>query len=141
MTIRTIRYMPKCTGAKTTYCEINSKDMAWIQMELIRYLAVCGEQSINRDTDVRAVLRGWWTKRVSSLPKGRTGQNSPLSFVSGLLNNVAFGSQYDLSNIQMTAIENISAVMVQFLEAINAIDASNITRKNESIIFQIAIGI
>jgi hypothetical protein len=139
--MKVIKYLPKVTAAKTTYCEIDPKDMAWLQMELIRYLAVCGEQSINRDTDVRAILRSWWVKRVPSLPKGRTGQNSPLSFVAGLLNNIAFGTQRDLSNIQMNAIENISAVMVQFLEAIHQIDASNITRNNDSVIFQIGIGV
>lgn len=139
MTIRTVKFMPKITNARTQYCDIDSKDMALIQMEMIRYLSVMGEMSINRNEDIRSVLKTWWTKRTSSLPKGSTGQNSPLSFVSGLLNNIAFGTQYNLSTIQMTAIENISAIMVNFLEAIEEIDRTTATRNNESIIFQIAI--
>ena len=141
MTIRTIKYFPKITSARTTYCDMDPKDMAWIQMEMIRYLSVMGEMSISRQEDVRSILKVWWTKRSSALPKGSSGQNSPLSFVSGLLNNIAFGSQYNLSNIQMTAIENISAIMVNFLDAIAEIDKTAATRNNESIIFQIAIGI
>ena len=57
MTIRTIKYMPKITNARTQYCDIDSKDMALIQMEMIRYLSVMGEMSINRNEDVRSVLK------------------------------------------------------------------------------------
>ena len=136
--MRTIKYLPKVTMAKTVYCEIDKTDMAWIQTELFRYLSVMGEMSISRSEDVRSILKVWWTKRSPSLPKGSTGQNSPLSFVSGLLNNIVFGSQRDLSDIQMTALTNISAVMVQFLNAIEAIDKTK-TTQNESMIFQIAL--
>ncbi len=137
--MRIIKYIPRVTAARTTYCDMDPKEMAWIQMEMIRYLSVMGEMSINRNEDVRAILKTWWTKRSSSLPKGSSGQNSPLSFVSGLLNNIAFGTQYNLSTIQMTAIENISAVMVNFLEAIAEIDKTAATKNNDSIIFQLGI--
>lgn len=136
--MRTIKYLPKITMAKTVYCEIDKTELAWIQTQLIRYLSVMGEMSINRDDNVRSVLSVWWTKRSPSLPKGSTGQNSPLSFVSGLLNNLLFGTQRDLTEVQMSALVNISAVMVQFLDAIEAIDKTK-TAKNESMIFQIAL--
>lgn len=136
--MKTIKYLPKVTNAKTTYCEIDKTDMAWIQTQLIRYLSVMGEMSVSRDKDVGSVLSVWWTKRSPSLPKGSTGQNSPLSFVSGLLNNLLFGTQRDISDIQMNALVNISAVMVQFFDAIEAIDKTK-KDKNESMIFQIAI--
>ena len=138
MTIRTIRYLPKITSARTTYVDIDKGDMTWLQTELIRYLSVMGELSVSRNEDVRAVLKTWWEKRTATLPKGIHGQNTPRSFVAGLLNNLMFGSQNNLSTIQMDAIQNITAIMVQFLDAVSAID-STFKGSNDSVVFQIAI--
>jgi hypothetical protein len=106
-----IKYVPKLTGAKTEYREINQEDMSWIQQELIRWLSIMAETDQYRDPEVKYVRDQWWHRRSSNLPKGREGQNTPCSFIGGLVNNLVFGQQRDLTDRQMEAIMYISHIM------------------------------
>jgi hypothetical protein len=108
--IKTIRYVPKITGAKTEYRDIDVADMAYIQQELIRWVARIGELDMERDKEIKSI-RTALHERNTNLPRGRLGHNSVTSFVSGLLHNLLFGGQRDLTRIQMEALETISAVM------------------------------
>jgi hypothetical protein len=118
---KTIKYMPKTTQAKTEYREIDPEDMAWLQTELIRWLAHGSEIQQRRDEDAEYFVKHWWTKRTQTLPRGQHGPNSPQSFVGGTVNNLVFGSQRDLSNKQMDSIQNISNVMGQAFEGCHQI--------------------
>lgn len=107
-----IIYDPKTTNARTQYNAIASDDMLWLQSELVRYLALmCELSNVKDNEDIKYAVVGYWRKKSKTLPKGRYGQNSPETFVSGLLNNLMFGNQNDLSDIQMDALVNISAAM------------------------------
>ena len=108
---KNIKFIPKITGARTEYRETSVEDMAFIQQELIRWLAIMSELDMARDDDSRWARDQWWHKRTDTLPKGREGQNTPASFVGGLINNLVFGEQRDLTDKQMDAIQNISYVM------------------------------
>ena len=108
---RRIQYIPKITAARTNYREISEEDMAWLQQELIRWLALLAECDQYRDPEVKFVRDQWWHKRTGTLPKGREGQNTPCSFVGGLVNNLIFGEQHDLSDRQMDALTNISHII------------------------------
>ena len=110
---RTIRYVPKITSAKTEYREISKEDMEFLQSELIRWLAKMSELDMARDEDSKWVLNQYWHKRTGSLPKGHDGQNTPASFVGGLVNNLVFGTQRDLTDKQMEGIMNISHILGQ----------------------------
>jgi hypothetical protein len=136
MTIKIIHYTPKITNAKTQYVDIDSNDMMWLQTELIRYLSTMGELDGHRNNDVKQMLKQWWYKRTSLLPKGTNGQNSPLTFVSGVLNNILWGNQRNLSTIQMDSLEYISSMMCQFLEAINEMNITPTNQYNSSFKFQ-----
>lgn len=125
MAIKIIYYTPKFTSARTQYVTIDKDDMLWVQMELIRWLSLMGALDGNRNQDIKQIQRQWWYKKTSTLPKGRDGQNSPLTFVSGILNNLMFGTQHDLSQVQMEALENISAQMSMFDEAIIDLQIGN----------------
>jgi hypothetical protein len=94
--------------------------MEWLQTELIRWLALLGEIDGHRNTDLRQVMKQWWYKRTSSLPKGINGQNSPLTFTAGLVNNLMFGSQRDLSTKALDALENISSQIVLLEQALQS---------------------
>lgn len=113
-----INYDPKVTSANTQYNTIQKDDMTWLLKELMRYQALVGELSIHPNEDLQQYIKQWYRKRTKTLPKGKNGLNSPESFISGLLNNLAFGSQNDLSDIQMDAIQNISNNMAQLYDAI-----------------------
>lgn len=108
---RRINYIPKITAARTNYREISSEDMDWLQLELIRWLSLMAECDQYRDAEVKYVRDQWWHKRTSTLPKGKEGQNTPCSFVGGLVNNIMFGNQRDLTDKQMDAITNISHIL------------------------------
>ena len=108
--IKTIRYIPKITGAKTEYREIDVSDMAYIQQELIRWLTLIGELDMERSAEIKSV-RTALHERNANLPKGRLGQNSITSFISGMVSNLVFGGQRDLTSVQMSALETIAAVM------------------------------
>lgn len=135
--MRYIKYIPKVTNAKTQYVTIDNDDMIWLQTEFIYWLSLMGMLDVNRNEDIRQVMKHWWYKRTGSLPKGATGQNSPLSLVSGLLNNLLFGTQHDLSTHTMDSIENISAQMVLFEQALEQISIN--TRSSEQIKFLLAL--
>jgi len=136
MSIRIIKYIPKITNAKTQYVDIDNNDMVWLQSELIRYLSTMGELDGHRNNDVRQLLKQWWYKRTSLLPKGVNGQNSPLTFVSGILNNIMWGNQRNLSVVQMESLEYISSMLCQFLEAIHELNITPTNEYNSKFVFQ-----
>lgn len=107
--MKIIKYIPKITSARTQYVDLDQNDMGWLQSELIRYLSVMGELDGNRHEDVRQIMRFWWYKRTSLLPKGQNGQNSPLTFIAGLVNNLVYGTQNNLSTPTMDGIEYVSS--------------------------------
>jgi hypothetical protein len=131
-----IMYDPKTTSANTQYNTIDKQDMVWLQTELIRYMALMGELSKYRDRDVQNTINQYYRKRTGTLPKGITGQNTPESFISGLLNNLMFGNQNDLSQIQMDALENISANMSIIYDAVKGLHLQANTEQIEKIEFR-----
>lgn len=108
---KTIKFIPKHTTAHTNYRTITEEDMTFLQTELVRWTVKMGEISIDRDTDSKWVFNQWWNKRTETLPKGRNGQNTPASFVAGVLANTMFGEQRDLTDKQMDAIQSISHIL------------------------------
>lgn len=132
----TINYDPKTTAAKTQYNRLEQKDMDLVQAELIRYLSLMGELSKNRDREVQNIITQWYRKRTQTLPKGKDGWNTPESFISGLLNNIMFGNQNDLSQIQMDALENISANMALIYDAVKGLELQPNTKDIEKITFR-----
>jgi len=119
--MKEIQYEQKNTTAKTQYYKIGKGDMEWLTKELTRYLALCGELGKSTDKNIQNMLSGFWRDKTPDLPKGKSGQNSPESFVAGLLNNILYGSQYDLSDIQVNAIERISRAMEVIYQSTNGI--------------------
>lgn len=117
---RLIKYLPKETMAKTDYREIHPDDMAWLQKEFIRYLSLMAERDLNNSEDNQWILNQFWHKRTDKLHKGRFDdkfrQNTPCSFVGGLVNNIVFGTQRDLTSKQMEDIEFISQALATFLD-------------------------
>ena len=131
-----IMYDPKITSANTQYNTIDKQDMLWLQTELIRYMALMGELSKHRDREVQNIINQYYRKRTGTLPKGDTGQNTPETFIAGLLNNLMFGTQNDLSQLQMDALENISANMALIYDAIKELKLQPNTKTIQKIEFR-----
>jgi hypothetical protein len=113
MTLRTIKYIPKITSARTEYREIDANDIMDIQQQLIRWLAYMSELDMSHDEDLRAVREQFWHRRTKMLPQGREGQNTPASFIGGIVNNMMFGQQRDLTDRQCEGIEYVSKWMAE----------------------------
>lgn len=121
--MREIYYEPKITNAKTQYVSISDIDKNWLLSEFIKYLALTGElKNIRDNRDVNSVVYDYWRKKSKTLPKSRYGQNSPETFISGMINNLMFGTQNDLSDIQMDAITNISCCMHLIYETLKPLN-------------------
>lgn len=131
-----ITYDPKTTNAKTQYNKLDPVDMALVQAELVRYMALMGELSKSRNRDIQNIINQWYKKRTETLPKGKDGWNTPESFIAGLLNNLMFGNQNDLSQIQMDALENISANMELIYDVIKGLNLQPNTTDIEKIEFR-----
>ncbi len=116
MKTRKIMYVPKQTGANTNYRELSEEDMAWLQSELIRWMSEVSETAMKRDDDSKYLVNHWWMKRHSMLPRGKAGQNSPFTFIGGMVKNLVFGTQRDLTDKQMEAIEYLSKAMAAVYE-------------------------
>lgn len=112
---RTILYSIKNTAARTEYREIDKDEMAWLQTELIKYLSLMAERDLRSDKDNKWILHSFWHSRTDKLHKGKTGdsyrQNTPCSLIGGLVNNLLFGTQRDLTDKQMADIEYISMAL------------------------------
>ena len=111
--MRVIKYIPKVTSAGTEYRECAPEDLAWIQEQMIRWLAQMAQLDQLRDDDSVWVRDQWWHKRTNKLHKGQQGPNSPCSVVGGILQNMMFKTpaQRDLTNKQMEDLEYISTML------------------------------
>lgn len=73
------------------------------------------ERDLRSDSDNKWILNQFWHKRTDKIHKGKTGdsyrQNTPCSLIGGLVNNLIFGSQRDLTDKQMEDIEYISMAL------------------------------
>ena len=130
-TIKTIKYMPKQTNARVQYIDLDRDDMEWLQTEMLRWLALMGELDGSHNDDVKQIMKYWWYKKTQTLPKGKQGQNSPLTFVSGLVNNLVFGDTRDLTTVYLDCIENISSNIVLFEEAIKDLNTLSSTESEK----------
>jgi hypothetical protein len=113
---KTYNYFPKQTSARTTYCEISQENLAEIKLELIKWLAKIAELDMTRDEDWRLVREQYFHKRSKLLPRGKSGENTPASFLGGLVLNTMFGEQRDLSEPQLEGITVISMAMSELWE-------------------------
>lgn len=115
-----ITYTPKLTSARTEYRELSEEDMSWLKTELIKYLASMAERDLNPSEDNQWILDKFWHKRTDKLHKGKIEdkyrQNTPCSLVGGLVNNLVFGTQRDLTAKQMEDLEFISMAMNTVME-------------------------
>lgn len=131
-----INYDPKITNANTQYNKIDNNDMAYVQLQLVRYMALLGELTKHRDREVQNIINQWYRKKTQTLPKSNNGWNTPETFISGLLNNLMFGNQNDLSQTQMDALENISANMELIYDAVKGLYLQPNTTDIEKIEFR-----
>lgn len=110
-----IYYIPKQTAARTEYRRVDNDDLDWIKAQLVRYLSLMAERDLRSDDDNKWILQQFWHSRSDKIHRGKVDggyrRNTPCSLVGGLVNNLLFGSQCDLTAKQMEDIEYISMAL------------------------------
>jgi len=106
---KTIYYVPKITSAKTEYREISEDDHNWLIQQMLCGLVKMGAIGNSHNEDFKLVRTQYWHRRRAALPKGRDGQNTPESFIAGILDNMLYSDnpQRDFTAKQMEGIEDI----------------------------------
>lgn len=116
-----ILYYPKHTSAHTVYLELPDEDLAWLKTELIRWLAVMTESDTRTDAEWAQVLSQYWNRKTRTLPSSQQGLNTPATFVAGLINNLVFGTQRDITQRQMEGIRDISSNLAHIVPSIDTV--------------------
>jgi len=116
-----IFYNTKVTSANTTYLDITPEDIQFLISKCIQMQSYMGELSLVKEKEVRDVYK-WYTTSTKTLPysSGMKRYNSPQSFVSGTINNLMFGTQREITEVQAEHLQNIVNSFQQLTEAIQS---------------------
>lgn len=105
--VRNIYYTPRLTQARTQYREIPQEDRAWLLAQLNRAVILMSTLGNTQDVTMASVRRDFWHRVNNTLPHGRSARNTPETFTSGLVDNLVYGTQRDLSAPQCDGVEFI----------------------------------
>jgi hypothetical protein len=127
-----ITYDIKYTSANTEYLTLDENDMATVQIAVISLLTYLTELSIAKDKRIRDFTTVWFTKSDkryhynSKLKK----YNTPQSYLAGVVNNLQFGNQKDLSLLQLQTLQDIINTGVDVVDTVEAF-MGNTLQKNK----------
>ncbi len=124
--------------ASTTYFDIAKEDTDFLMEKCIQIQCYMGEISLAKDRDIKDLVK-WYTSSNKTLPYSSTFKrnNSPQSFISGVLNNILYNGQRDVSETQASHLENIVSIFSQFVEVINSESKVHLQKNsnNDTILF------
>ena len=118
-----IYYDTKNTSADTVYMSISKEDMDNIISICIGIQSYMSELSLCPNKDTKDLLK-YYKSPNKTLPyhKQWRRHNSPQTFISGLINNIMFGSQFDISETQGQHLQNIVNMMSEIITVLEEID-------------------
>lgn len=98
---------------------LQKEDTTYLINQVIAIQSYMSELSLCPDKDVRDLMK-WYRDPNKSLPYHSKWKkyNSPQTFISGTLNNIMFGNQQDLSEIQGQHLQNIINNFTGIVEAL-----------------------
>jgi len=99
---------------------IEKKDMDVLITKMMALQSFFNELSISSNTEIREAVK-WYTKPNKTLPFNRqfSKNNSPCSFIAGMINNLVYSDQQDCSEIQAQHIQNILNTTSELISVIN----------------------
>jgi hypothetical protein len=118
-----IYYDTKNTSADTVYMSISKDDMDTIISICIGIQSYMSELSLCPNKDIKDLLK-YYKSPNKTLPyhKQWRRHNSPQTFISGLINNIMFGSQFDISETQGQHLQNIINMMSEIITVLEEVD-------------------
>lgn len=112
-----ISYDHKSTRSNNTYIQINKQDEDVLLKCVLSLNSYMQELCLSNDPDIKLV-REWWRSPDKSYPYNkRLGKrNTPETMIAGLINNMIFGHQDNLSLEQLPFYEDIINKSVEIIE-------------------------
>ena len=122
-----INYDIKYTSASTDYLSLDDQDMATVQITVLGILTYLTELSISKKEEI-CKFTNWFTtadKRYHYNSRLRC-YNSPQTFLAGILNNLQYGKQRDLSLMQLQTLQEIVNTCVDVIDLIECVHNINV---------------
>ena len=112
-----IGYNHKNTKSNNTYISINKQDNDTFYKNVLAINAYMQELALSNDPDIKAFIK-WWRGSDKKYPYNkRLGKyNTPETMMAGLINNVLYGNQRDLSVEQLPFYEEITNICAEVIE-------------------------
>jgi len=121
-----IGYTHKSTKSNNTYVNLGKQDQDIFMKNVQAINNYMQELSLTNDPDIKDFIK-WWRGSDKKYPYNkRLGKyNTPESMMAGLINNMIYGNQRDLSLEQLPFYEeitNICAEVITELELVKKLD-------------------
>lgn len=135
-----INYEVKSTRSNNTYIEISGNDHNMLMMNILSINSYMQELCLSTDPLLKP-FTNWWRSPNKKYPYNkRLGKrNTPETMIAGLINNILFGTQEDLSLEQIEFYEEIINQCVEIIEEIKV--ATGISLQSKSLMHKITFGI
>lgn len=117
-----IGYSQKTTRSNNTYIDIDKVDNDLFYKNVIAINAYMQELALSNDPDIKDFIK-WWRGSDKKYPYNkRLGKyNTPETMMAGLVNNVIYGNQRDLSVEQLPFYEEIVNVCAEVIEELKLV--------------------
>ena len=114
-----ILYTVKKTRVNTDYLEISNDDMQILQFNILGILMYMNELAISKNKDVRDFHK-WFntTNKKYHYNNKLKRHNSPQSLLSGCMNNIQFGYQYNFTLLQLEVLQDVINTSIDIITAI-----------------------
>lgn len=112
-----INYSHKVTKSNNTYIEMDRRDYNIFLQTIMSLNSYMQELCLSNDIHLKEVAR-WWRTPDKRFPynKRMERKNSPETMIAGLINNMVFGKQDNLSLEQLPYYEEIVNTAVEIIE-------------------------
>jgi hypothetical protein len=107
---RTIRIIPKHTGAATQYYDIDADSEAYLYDWMIKFLADITEVATHNPD----IQREYFQRKPKLFPKGQHGPNSFASMLAGIISAKLHNPRHNLSEPVLESIELIFDTLVEY---------------------------
>ena len=136
-----IGYNQKITKSNNTYVSINNHDQDVFMKNILAINSYMQELSLTNDPDVQKFMK-WWVGIDKKYPYSKKlgRYNSPQSMMAGLVNNIMYGNQRDLSLEQLPFYEDIINIAVEVIEELENVKQYHLQPNHKLTQIQFGLG-
>jgi len=135
-----IGYNIKNTNSNNTYIEMEKNDTDKFLHTILSLNTYVQELSLSNDPDIVAFI-SWYRKPDKRFPYNKrcSRRNTPETMIAGLINNMVFGNQENLSLEQLPYYEEIINTCVEIIEEFRVVKNFDLQKKPHLIQIQFGL--